>query len=648
MSPRRPPWTCLALACALLLAGCASIRVRRAEEPALTGAWRASAVGGDDLSPRTRQTIRQLDLDALYPGHLAELSAKLHGEAVRSPRLDLLFALAEVNYLRGARAEKKDPREASVYYYLAAGYAYHYLFDGPPGEQNNGFDPRFRLACYLYNAGLAKCLTAAQHTRQLDPRATLTLPAVDGKEPIALRVVHKGFRLRPEEFGPLQLCSDFDVVGLANHHRTFGLGVPLVGSRDPAVSLPPGAYYPPQVAFPVTAFFRFEGGLAELFDHRAGWLELHNPLTTKDLRVAGYPVPLESDLTTPLAYYLAAANLDSAGLAGFFRPDSLGRSVGLHTLEPYDPGRIPVILVHGLLSSPLTWAPLFNDLQADPVLRKRFQFWVYFYPTGNPYLVTAAALRDDLAKMRRALDPDGKDPALDDMVLVGHSMGGLVSRLLTVDGGDDFWRLISAEPIDRLQLQPATRDELRQTFYFRRQPNVTRAVFIGTPHRGSKLSPSPLGRLGAKLAGLPRELMAVTKDVLDDNADVTPWVRERHLTSIDLLAPDAPALQLIAHRPRPPAVRYHSVIGVSARNDMLVERLFGGGYCRPSDGVVPYDSAHLDDVESELVVPADHFHVHQHPLAILEVRRILLEHLRDYEARQYPVQRAALTPPPRP
>src|SRR5581483_9357351 len=174
----------------------------------------------------------------------------------------------------------------------------------------------------------------------------------------------------------------------------------------------------------------YDGGLDELGEHRAGRLELYNPLTTQAVQVGGRPTPLESDLTTPLACYLAGAGLDSAGYAGFLRPDSLGARAGLHTLEPYEPGRIPVVLVHGLLGSPLTWAPLFNDLQADPVLRRRFQFWVYFYPSANPYLLPAADLRGELAKMRHALDPEGADPALNDMVLVGHSMGGLVSRLL--------------------------------------------------------------------------------------------------------------------------------------------------------------------------------------------------------------------------
>jgi pimeloyl-ACP methyl ester carboxylesterase len=639
MNVRAPALTLLLLA--TLLAGCASVRVRRADGPTVTGAWRASAVSGTDLSPRTRQTVRQYDLESLYPDRLAELAAKLHGEALRDARPSLLFALSEVNYLRGARAEGRGDAEACGFYYLSAGYAYHYLFGGGGRAAGEVFDPRFRLACDLYNAGLAKCIVAAQQAGHLDPRGRLALTPSAAAAAITLKVVHEGFRFRPEEFGPVQLCSDFQVTGLANHHRTYGLGVPLIGCRDASAPRPPHSYYPLQVSFPITAFLRFEGSLDDLHERRAGRLELLNPLAVHSVKVAGRDVPLESDLTTPLAYYLASAGLDADGYVGFLRPDSLGEKTGLHTLEPYEPGKIPVILVHGLLGSPTTWAPMFNDLQADPNLRKRFQFWVYFYPTANPYLQTAAELRTELGKMREALDPRRQDPALDDMVVVGHSMGGLISRLLTIDGGDDFWKAVSATPLDRLKLQPQTRAELLNTFYFERQPCVTRAVYLATPHRGSKIGASSVGRLGAWLAGIPDEMARIKSDVARENPDLAKTYHPEKVTSVDLLAPDAPALQLIAHRPRPAAVKYHSVVGVTSRNVLLIERLFGGGYRQPSDGVVPYSSAHLDDVESETVVDSDHYRVHHHPLAILEVRRILTEHARAHEARQRVIQPVA-------
>jgi pimeloyl-ACP methyl ester carboxylesterase len=345
-------------------------------------------------------------------------------------------------------------------------------------------------------------------------------------------------------------------------------------------------------------------------------------------------VPLETDLTTPLAYYLAHARLETSGYVGFFCPDCLADKAGIHTLEPYQPGKIPVVLIHGLLGSPLTWAPVYNDLLADPVLRKRYQFWVYFYATGTPYLLTAAHLRQELDKLRNDLDPRKEDAALDEMVVVGHSMGGLVSRLLTVDGGDDFWKLVSPVALASLKLEPQTRQELEATFYFRRCPGVRRAIFLATPHKGSKISPSPIGRVGDWLAGVPRAVALTAKDVAQNNPELAPTLGGRHLpTSIDLLDPASPALELLSYRPRPKEVHYHSVVGITPPTVLLVERLLGGGYRQPGDGVVPYASAHLDEAESELVVPSDHYHVHQHPLAVLEVRRILLEHLREVDGR---------------
>jgi hypothetical protein len=219
------------------------------------------------------------------------------------------------------------------------------------------------------------------------------------------------------------------------------------------------------------------------------------------------------------------------------------------------------------------------------------------------------------------------------MVLVGHSMGGLVSKLMTADSGDDFWQLISDRPFESLRLSPATRDGLREMFFFERQPCVRRVVFLGTPHHGSKLSPALPGRLADHLIRLPRTLLTAARDLREENPDLPLRLRAGLLpTSVDLLAPESPALELLAARPRPEGVHYHSVIGVVPPSANVLDRLLvstDGG--EPGDGVVPYRSAHLEDVDSELVVPADHFTVHHHPLAVLEVRRILLEHLKEQE-----------------
>jgi pimeloyl-ACP methyl ester carboxylesterase len=661
---------------ALWLAGCASIRVDHVHQPALLSAWRASAVLRDDVSPRTLQTLRQWNLDQEYEKSPDDAIAKLHAEVLRDPQPELVFALAEMNYVQGRKAEKHDCARATACYYRCAGYAYHYLFDEPPRPapdmeksrvqlsakpqaasiapppahsvpRSSIFDPRFRLACDLYNAGLAKLIIAAQRVGQLDPRQELRMPTPDGQG-FTLSVLHAGFTWKSEEFGKLLVCNDFSVVGLANQHRTYGLGVPLIATRAFGTNKEDAArtFYPHEACFAASAFLRFEGSLADLGTQRCGRLELYNPMTIQAIEAAGHSVPLETDLTTPLAYFLAHSNLTEFGeYVGFFRGDSIRAQTGMHMLVPYQAGKIPVVLVHGLLSSPLTWAPVINDLQADPVLRERYQFWYYHYPTAAPYLSTAAQLRRELEQLRNEVDPQHQDPALDNMVLVGHSMGGLIANLMTIDSDDDFWKIVSKdESFDRLNLPADARAELQQTFFFKREPCVKRVIFCGTPHHGSKLSPSPLGQLAAHLVQMPHELMTIHNDLVKENPDLAKVLRDRALpTSIDLLKPGSPALQLMANRSRPENVHYHTIAGVTSTASTTFDRWLAGDLGDPGDGVVPYKSAHIDDADSERVVRADHFHVHHHPLAIQEVRRILMEHYQTYIRQQEAAKELRLT-----
>jgi pimeloyl-ACP methyl ester carboxylesterase len=590
------------------------------------------------LSPRTQQTLRQYDLDQTYHHDPDQAVVLLHEHALQHPDADVLFALSEIHYNRGRQCERWQCGEAVGHYYLCAGYAYYFLFATARAGAEEGaatalapadaFDPRFRLACDLYNAGLDKCIRAAQRVGRLDPRRALSLPTPDGKG-FTLLVNHVGFAWEPEEFGPLLPCEDFQVVGLANMHRSYGLGVPLIGTR--AAEAPrKHDYYPKEVSFPVTAFFRFEGGLAGLGERHIGQLDLYNPLTVQKIVVRGHSVPLETDLTTPLAHFLSRSDLkNGVEYIGFLRVDQLLSREGIYMLQPYERGKIPVLLVHGLLSSPLTWAPLYNDLLADPVLRERYQFWVYFYPTGNPYLATAADLRRSLDQLRHDMDPNHNDAALDQMVFVGHSMGGLVSKLLTVDSGNDFWHQVSRESFEQVKLRPGARDELEPIFFFDHENCIKRVIFLGTPHHGSRLSPSFVGRLANRLVRLPRSFLDATDDLSRENPTLVERVDLDELTSVDLLAPGASALELLAAKPKPDRVHYHSIVGVAPKGSAVLERWLGGG--EVGDGVVPYSSAHIDNAESEKVVPTDHFHVHQHPLSVLEVRRILHEHLRSLE-----------------
>src|SRR5205823_6421272 len=189
------------------------------------------------------------------------------------------------------------------------------------------------------------------------------------------------------------------------------------------------------------------------------------------------------------------------------------------------------------------------------------------------------------------------------------------------DGGDDFWRLVSDEPLADVKAKPAVREDLEETFYFRRRPEVARVVFLGTPHHGSKLGPSLPAREALRFVHLPKMILDTAADLAQENPDL----KLRQLpTSVDLLAPHAPALEVLAAK-RSERVHYHSVVGVAPASKASLGYLLAGD-SEPGDEVVPYESAHLDGVDSELVVPANHFQVHQHPLSVREVRRILVEH----------------------
>jgi hypothetical protein len=243
----RPPrlgaaWLGLVYAAAVLAStpGCSPIRVEPAQAGGPFGNWRLSALHRGKLSPRTVQTLRQRDLDHIYEQDPNEAIARLHDLACQGHQPDLLFALAEIHFVRGEESEKDRGCEPVAHYYLCAGYAYHYLFDAPDGPdaaRASVFDPRFRLACDLYNAGLAQCIAAAQRVGQLDPKKELRIPTRDGA--FRLSVTHDGFAWKPEEFGPLLLCKDYKVEGLANHYR--GYAVP---QRSGEPSLPAARQLP--------------------------------------------------------------------------------------------------------------------------------------------------------------------------------------------------------------------------------------------------------------------------------------------------------------------------------------------------------------------------------------------------------------------
>ncbi len=347
-------------------------------------------------------------------------------------------------------------------------------------------------------------------------------------------------------------------------------------------------------------------------------LDLFDPLRVSSTEVAGRQVPLERDITAPFAY--RQSQDDRGYLEGFLQPGASKENLGLFMIEPYQPGKIPVVFVHGLLSDPFTWANIANELRADPELLKRYQIWGFEYATGEAFLSSAAQLRAQLHQVRNELDPGRSDPALSQMVLVGHSMGGLIAKLQIQYSGTELWNAVSNCPFENIVTNSKTRMSLAESFFFEPAPAVSRVVFIGTPHLGSPWARRPIGLIGSRLVEEPPSFQDEHSQLVRDNPEAFSREFTRRVpTSIDLLKPNSPLLAAINDLPLDQQVPIHTI--------------FGSGYfmlaAGNSDSVVPVTSARIADAVTERSIHAKHTKIHQEPQGISELLCILKAHLRD-------------------
>jgi pimeloyl-ACP methyl ester carboxylesterase len=342
-------------------------------------------------------------------------------------------------------------------------------------------------------------------------------------------------------------------------------------------------------------------------------------------------VPLEADETTVLAYVLASPEIWERELKAFFSGVfSESTPTQLASIDAYRPGRIPVVFVHGTASSAGRWGDMVNDLLDEPRIRDRYQFWFFTYDTGNPVLYSAALLREALGDAVRKLDPAGTDPALSEMVVIGHSQGGLLTKAMVVDTGDRVWEAIAYKPIDEVRLSPEGRDLLRRAVFIKPLPYVRRVVFIATPHRGSYLTEYPVTEFLGRFLTLPLRIVRTGVELARNAGDFK--VNPNNLGSGSLfgMTPNNPVLQTMAATPIAAGVHAHSIIAVAGNGP-------GEG---SDDGVVEYSSSHLVGVNSEYIVRSTHS-TQSNPYTIEEVRRILLLHAADV-CRRIPCQQPGL------
>jgi pimeloyl-ACP methyl ester carboxylesterase len=353
----------------------------------------------------------------------------------------------------------------------------------------------------------------------------------------------------------------------------------------------------------LTTIVRFEGSAATL--------ELVDPYQMGAVSLAGKSRPLAADYGAAVMLGLSKARIDKLGLARLLRPTRYNDTANLNFLQPYDPKRIPVLMVHGLDSTPATFAPMYFKLLQDPEIRKNYQFWVFSYPSGYPYPYSASLLRRELDEVKHDY------PGHRNMVIVGHSMGSMISRLMVTDAGDKLWITAFGHKPSETRISGHSRELVMEALVFEDRKEIDRAIFYSGPHRGSMIANNWIGSIASRLVKMPGLIADVRNSVISiASADTAGLMMQRAPNSIGTLSPDNPFVLAVNKVPIVSRVPYHTIAGDRGKGDTPDS----------SDGVVAYWSSHLDGSISEKIVPSGHGS-HENPEGIEEARRILKLHL---------------------
>ena len=606
------PHSCVLIAL-LLLTGCLTpIGADKVSPRAAYLHLNQNALNSDHCSTDTQRVLHRYDLELAFKKNPDATLEKLQVIAGTDERRDLLYALSELNFQNADRQRRSVKpgvkRNARNGYFTSAIYAYLYLFGDASQPAPSPFDLRFRTAGDFYNRGLALGLMVGTNAQvQLESGERVTSPGA-----VEVQFKFPEFGLKLDQIAAFYSADEFIVRGLSTRNRDSGLGAPLivVGNKI--------GRFQEQRRAPATVFLRVSGNVRDWSAGKlSATLELYSAFDATKVEVNGQSVPLQTDTTAPIAQGLEDSPIWSLGLAQFFSPKEKIKT-GVRLMQPYSPGRIPVVFVHGTASSPVWWAEMWNTLRADPMLRERYQFWMFNYASGKPITISAGILRSELTGMVKALDPDGKDAALQKMVVIGHSQGGLLAKLTATDTGDKLWQLVSKTNIDQLKIDESTRDLLRANFFFKPLPCVARVIFIATPHRGSYQNTHFVQRLLSRFITLPGDLADDLASLLKikDTIQLPPSIRNGIPSSLNGMATDNPFMLTLADIPVAPGIKCNSIIAINNNDAPPLGQ----------DGVVKYTSAHADYAESEFIVRSGHS-CQGNPLAIEEVRRILLQNL---------------------
>ena len=525
-----------------------------------------------------------------------------------------LYALAEMSYLQGVRTRSRAMMLASVL------YAYAVLFPGGDADRPSPYSGQFGHAANFYNLGLAQVLSGAGASGAAslaDGRYDVPFGSVD------VQVDEASLRFAGRTLTSFVPTMNLTVKGLRNVYRSDGLGAQLAAGLAPAPQADKGLVLPNTLRIPTSAVLTMADPRRQLMGSTlTAKLRIYTIYDTTAIDIDGQRVPLEYDQTAARALFSVEGKVWTRELSGLLNNTLAGpngtANDNLFALEPHRRGRIPVVLVHGTASSPLRWGDMVNDLLEDKQIREHFEFWFFTYNTGNSIPVSANVLRHALQDAVQSLGGVEADPALGHMVVIGHSQGGLLTKMIAMDSGTKLWDAVSDKPLDSLNLQPDTTALLRESLFVQHLPFVETVIFVATPHGGSYLAKTTVVGLFTRLVTLPLTVAGAAADIVANAGHALKMARDkRAFNSINGMSPGNPMIEAVRAIPVAPGIHAHSIIPT----------LQDGPLETRNDGVVEYTSAHIDGVDSELVVEHQGHSTQGNPLAVREVRRILLEQL---------------------
>ena len=547
------------------------------------------------MKPRIALSFLTLSASILFSGCAQYASVSERKPQFRPLRsIASSLASAEQSIAGALRKESKEPM-AALGEYLAAAQAAAQELDRNPSDAAARTDYNFAVARVVGTLKRAK-LDVVSHP--------LSVPSSSGGYVLSIKPDP-----RPQWNPSLYTFTpsdQFDVKGqyVTERTRKEGLGAPLVAIGREMNKNARENFGLPRTFYGITAVIRFEG--------RHAVLGFEDPLATERISFGGKSFPLAADFTVPIATMLVSANPVSKELPRLLRPEHFAETARITRLQPYDPNKTVVLVIHGLMDSPATWTPMIIALRGDAYIRQHYQFWIYSYPSGYPYPYAASILRHELDAIEK------KFPLKKPMVVIGHSMGGCIARLLITDTGDKVWMKIFKKKPGDVALRPDTKKLLTEATIFRHRPEVGRVIFISAPLQGSDIAKNPIGRIGSMLVKAPVSLLSAGNDLLKATSFGVDELKLKRLpNSVDTLAPNNRFVKAINTVPITPGIPYNVICG---------DRGKGGNKDRTkpemSDGVVPYWSSHLPGAQSECIVPSSHG-AHQNQQAIEEVKRIL-------------------------